>query len=106
LDDVVGLGPISRCDVAPGGRCSVTRRAARRAERGALDRRRAGASWCVRAGADAYLGPRPGLAIGVGDMMVMGFPAGGRGFAAAQSLEAVHANVAAAQCRELATVHR
>jgi hypothetical protein len=46
-------------------RCSVTRRAARRAERGALDRRRAGATGgCVRAGAHAYLGPRPCRAAG------------------------------------------
>ena len=30
----------------------------------------------------------------------------GKGKAAAQSLEAVHASVAAAQCRELAAVHR
>ena len=59
-------------------RRSVTRRAARRAERGALDRRRVGATWCVRAGAHAYLGPRLGLGYRVGDMMVMGSPAGGR----------------------------
>jgi hypothetical protein len=44
---------------------SVTRRAARRAEREALDGRRAGAMCrCVRAGARAYFGPRPGLAAG------------------------------------------
>lgn len=30
----------------------------------------------------------------------------GKGKAAAQSLEAVHASVAAAECRELAAVHR
>src|SRR5215218_1771831 len=53
-------------------RCSVTRRAARRAEREALDRRRAGATGgCVRAGAHAYLGPRPAVRR-AGDMMVMG----------------------------------
>ena len=45
-------------------RRSVTRRAARWAERGALDRRRVGATWCVRAGAYAYLGPRLGLVTG------------------------------------------
>jgi hypothetical protein len=41
----------------------VTRRAARRAERVALDRRRDGAigGVGVRAGAQAYLGPRPGV---------------------------------------------
>jgi hypothetical protein len=44
-------------------RRSVTRRAVRRAERVALDRRRVGAiGWGgVRAGAQAYLGPRPGV---------------------------------------------
>jgi hypothetical protein len=61
----------------------------------------------VRAGAQAYLGPRPGVGYPVGDMMVYGvlFPLG-EAFAAAQSLQAVHANVAAAQCREPAAVHR
>jgi hypothetical protein len=54
-------------------RCSVTPGAARRAEREALDRRRAGAMWRgVRAGAHAYLGPRPLVDGGAGDMMVMG----------------------------------
>jgi len=59
---------------------SVTRRAARRAEREALDRRRAGATcWAVRAGAHAYLGPRPGgVGCRAGDMMVMGSPASGK----------------------------
>ena len=60
----------------------------------------------MRAGAHAYLGPRLGLATGVGDMMVMGFPLGGSCGAAARSLEAVHAGVAAAGRRELAAVHR
>ena len=46
-------------------RRSVTRRAARRAEREALDGRRAGATaGGVRAGAHAYLGPRPCRAVG------------------------------------------
>jgi hypothetical protein len=60
----------------------------------------------VRAGAHAYLGPRLGLATGVGDMMVMGFPAGGSCGATARSLEAVHAHVAAAGRQELVAVHR
>jgi len=54
-------------------RRSVTRGAAGRAERGALDWRRAGRyRRCVRAGAHAYLGPRPGGWLPAGDMMVMG----------------------------------
>ena len=60
----------------------------------------------VRSGAHAYLGPRLGLATEVGDMMVMGFPLGGGCGAAARSLEAVHADVAAAGRRELVAVHR
>ena len=44
--------------------CSVTRRAALWAERGALDRRRADARWIVCADAQAYFGTRPGLAPG------------------------------------------
>ena len=47
-----------------------------------------------------------GVATGVGDMMVMGFPLGGSCGAAARSLEAVHADVAAAGRRELVAVHR
>jgi hypothetical protein len=40
-------------------------------------------------------------------MMVMGFgPRWGKSVAAARSLEAVHAYVAAAECREPAAVHR
>jgi len=43
----------------------------------------------------------------VGDMMVMGCCSRwGKCGAAARSLEAVHANVAAAACREPAAVHR
>ena len=58
-------------------RVLVTRRAVRRAERVALDRRGAGAIGVgVRAGAHAYLGPRPSGWLRVGDMMVMGFPLG------------------------------
>jgi hypothetical protein len=83
-------------------RRSVTRMAAWRAEREALDRRRAGASCgCVRAGAHAYLGPRPWVWLLAGDMMVMGCGSRwGECGAAARSLQAVHADVAAAGSRE------
>jgi hypothetical protein len=53
------------CMSVGGGALSPLGRPARRAERGALDRRRAGAGGrCVRAGAQPYLGPRPGVAPG------------------------------------------
>jgi hypothetical protein len=52
------LGHSLRSSAGRGG--CVTRRAARRVERVALDTRRAGAIGVVRAGAHAYLGPRPG----------------------------------------------
>jgi hypothetical protein len=74
---VVRRLPATGCDRAPAAGLLVTRRAARRAERGALDRRGAGAIGVgVRAGAHAYLGPRPSGWLRVGDMMVMGFPLG------------------------------
>jgi hypothetical protein len=66
-------------------RRSVTRRAAPRAEREALDRRRAGAICCrVCAGARAYFGPRPGWLL-AGDMMVDWVIPLGQGVAAARS---------------------
>jgi hypothetical protein len=106
LSEVAG-GPAASVVIKCQRRRSVTRRAARRAERGALDRRRAGAiGGCVRAGAHAYLGPRPFCWLGRRhDGDGVSFPLGKRG-AAARSLRAVHADVAAAVCRELAAVHR
>ena len=63
--------------------------------------------WSVCARVPMLISVRgPGLATGVGDMMVMGFSLGGGCGAAARSLEAVHADVAAAGCGELAAVHR
>ncbi len=60
----------------------------------------------VRADAQPYLGPRPCRAAGRRhDGLIWGDPAG-RSFAAARSLEAVHADVAAGRCREPAAVHR
>ena len=55
--------------LSPGGR-------ARRAERGASPGAGLALSALVRAGAHAYLGPRPSGWLRVGDMMVMGFPLG------------------------------
>ena len=89
-------------------RRAVTRRAARRPERGALDRCRDGAiDGCgVRAGAQAYLGPRPGVGSRPVTGWLMGCCSRWVSVAAARSLRAVHANVAAAICREPAAVHR
>jgi hypothetical protein len=81
-------------------RRSVARRAARRAEREALDMRRAGATCgCVRAGARAYFGPRPGLVWGRRHDGWWGDPAGMR-VAAARSFWAVRLSRSAAICGE------
>ena len=69
--------------------------------------------WCVgaldgigvRAGAQPYFGPRPCRAAGRRQDVRWGDPAGGS-VAAAQSFEAVHANVSAATVREPAAAHR
>jgi hypothetical protein len=59
----------------------------------------------VRAGAQPYFGPRPWCAAGRRQDVRWGDPAGGS-VAAAQSFEAVHANVSAAAVREPAAAHR
>ena len=106
VDVVVGRGSDPGCCLSARRRRSVTPGAARRAERGALDRRRAGAigRWLVRAGARPYLGPRPGVAPGRRHDGCWGDPADCG--AAARSFRAVHERVAAGACRELAAVHR
>jgi hypothetical protein len=61
--------------------------------------------WCARAPSRISV-HAPGGWLRGGDMMVDGVIPLGVSIAAALSLEAVHADVAAGLCRELAAVHR